>query len=531
MDQDYLAEEEEYFNQLSKQKKRNKTRKCIEITVLVLLLISLSVVVGFSIKRVNFLKSSSSFNDWFSSPSSPSSPQLPEQDFKTCSVNLPVPSTVGMYRTHRNTLAQKVGGKGDVVVMLGNKQEERTFSDTDILFRQDSSFLYLTGFNIPDAAFAYDIETKYSILFVAKKTNSELIFDGGYDDFEELKRIHEVDQVAFVNEMTSVLSEKFPNLNVVHTINEEELVKRVPTMAKFEIDDTDLLSAIRLVRQVKSQYEVEHITYSTLASSAAHKAVMRQSTVGWTEADLESIFLHECYNCGMRFQSYIPIVATGINSHILHYVKNDVLIRDGDLILIDAAGEFRGYTSDITRTFPANGRFTEDQKLIYNIVLAAQEAAIRICRAGQSWSTVQSASTNEMIKGLLNAKLLQGATVEELVRLGIASTFQPHGLGHPVGLDVHDPYPSPNVLQVNHMFTIEPGIYFNEMLLDDAKENPVTSKYYNWEVIDRFRNFGGVRIEDIILITPDGGYKVVSNVPKTVDEIEDYMSLGHLVGI
>jgi len=206
----------------------------------------------------------------------------------------------------------------------------------------------------------------------------------------------------------------------------------------------------------------------------------------------------------------------------LHYVKNDVQVQDGDLILVDAAGEHLGYTSDVTRTYPANGKFTADQALVYNIVLQSQLAAIQLCRPGVSWSTVNNAATNEMVKGLQVGGFLIG-TVEQLLAAGVVGTFMPHGLGHPVGLDVHDPTPSPYNFVKNNIFTIEPGVYFNPMLLDEARENPLTSRYYNWDMLDRFYTFGGVRIEDIILIT-DTGYEVLSTAPKTVQEIEAFMS-------
>jgi len=318
------------------------------------------------------------------------------------------------------------------------------------------------------------------------------------------------------------IAEEFPNLQTIYTVNTAILLDEVPEFDEYTINQNALLGHIRVARQIKTDQEIEISRISTLVTSTAHMAIMRETRLGMLESDVESIFLYENYNCGLRFQSYIPIVATGINSYILHYVKNDVEIKDGDLILVDAAGEYLGYTSDVTRTYPANGVFTNDQRIVYNVVLETQLAAIALCRPGATWSEVNSAATNQMVKGLLNAGFLIGS-IEQLLAAGVVGTFQPHGLGHPVGLDVHDPTPSPYVFVKNNIFTIEPGVYFNPMLLDEARENPTTSRFYNWPMLDRFYDFGGVRIEDIILIT-DFGHEVLSTAPKTIDEIENFMN-------
>jgi Xaa-Pro dipeptidase len=335
---------------------------------------------------------------------------------------------------------------------------------------------------------------------------------------------HEVDDVIFIDEADTYIADKFPNLQTIYTFNTELLLDEVPEFDQYTINQNVLLAHIRLARQIKTDQEIAISRISTLVTSVAHMAIMRETQVGMLESDVESIFLYENYNCGLRFQAYIPIVATGINSYILHYVKNDVQIQNGDLVLVDAAGELSGYSSDVTRTYPANGYFTNDQRIVYNIVLETQLAAIALCRPGATWSEVNAAANAQMLKGLLSAGFLIGSE-EQLSAAGVLGTFMPHGLGHPIGLDVHDPTPSPYVFVKNNIFTIEPGVYFSPMLLDEARENVATSRFYNWDMLDRFYTFGGVRIEDIILIT-DNGHEVLSNAPKTIQEIEDFMNSG-----
>ena len=431
--------------------------------------------------------------------------------------------TTGMYRAHRQKVQTRLGSRnGDVIFMVGNKQQERTYSDTDVLFRQDSSFLYLSGFNTPDSDLAIDVASGYTIVFVKRKSRSELIFDGGYDDFEAIKARHDADEVAFVDEAADVVAARFGPIGTIYTVDREALLDEVPDFDQFTVDGFVLLAHLRIARQVKSDQEIAISRISTLVSSKAHDAITRNTRIGMLESDIESMFLYENYNCGLRFQSYIPIVATGMNSYILHYVKNDVQVQDGDLVLVDAAGEYLGYTSDITRTYPANGVFTADQKLVYNIVLESQLAAIALCRPGETWTNVNSASTRQFLKGLMSGGFVLGSE-SELLSAGVIGTFMPHGLGHPVGLDVHDPTPSPYVLERNNIFTIEPGFYFNPMLLDEARNSPTNSKYYNWPMLDRFYTFGGVRIEDIILITATG-HEVLSTAPKTIEDVEKAMN-------
>jgi len=232
---------------------------------------------------------------------------------------------------------------------------------------------------------------------------------------------------------------------------------------------------------------------------------------------VENAFLSACYSCGLRFQAYIPIVASGGNSAVLHYNRNDRSFVDGDLMLIDAAPETKGYTSDVTRTYPVNGRYTADQKLVYEIVLDAQKAAIEVFVPGATWAFVSAVANQELTRGLLEAGFIQG-DFDTLYSRRVYGTFMPHGLGHSVGLDVHDvPYSGGAVK--GHVYTIEPGIYFIDSLLDDALSGS-NAEYYNADMIARFRGFGGVRIEDVIAVTADGNECLSCTTPRETEEIE-----------
>lgn len=243
--------------------------------------------------------------------------------------------------------------------------------------------------------------------------------------------------------------------------------------------------------------------------------------------------------------SYTCICGTGHNGSILHYghagAPNDKLIQDGDMCLLDMGGEYYCYTSDITCSYPANGVFTEDQKLIYNAVLKANRAVLASCKPGVSWSEMHQLAERVILQELSVMGVLQGS-IEDMMAVRMGARFMPHGLGHLLGLDVHDVggYPKgherieqPGLkslrtvrkLEQGMVLTIEPGIYFIEHLIQETLKNPEQAKFLVLDQIQRFRGFGGVRIEDDIAITADG-VELLTCVPRTVEEIEALMAEG-----
>uniref|UniRef100_A0A182PP07 RAP domain-containing protein n=1 Tax=Anopheles epiroticus TaxID=199890 RepID=A0A182PP07_9DIPT len=298
-------------------------------------------------------------------------------------------------------------------------------------------------------------------------------------------------------------------------------------------------------RVIKSPAEIEVLRYVARVSSDAHKAVMKAMAPGMHEYQAEAEFLRHSYAVGgCRHVSYTCICGAGTNSAILHYghagSPNDCAIRDGDMCLFDMGANYGGYAADITCSFPANGKFTDDQKLIYNAVLAARDAVCGAAREGVSWVDMHLLANRVMLEELRKGQLLQG-DVDEMMEAGLNAIFQPHGLGHFLGLDVHDvggylpgcPERSSKAgvnrlrtartLKAGMYLTIEPGCYFIEPLLNKAYADPTMSKFLVKENLDRFRNFGGVRIEDDVLITKTG-IENFTLVPRTVDEIEAWMA-------
>uniref|UniRef100_A0A182M1T8 Peptidase M24 domain-containing protein n=1 Tax=Anopheles culicifacies TaxID=139723 RepID=A0A182M1T8_9DIPT len=307
---------------------------------------------------------------------------------------------------------------------------------------------------------------------------------------------------------------------------------------ELTILDEDLGAA----RVIKSPAEIEVLRYVARVSSDAHKAVMKFMKPGVHEYQAEAEFLRHSYAVGgCRHVSYTCICGAGTNSAILHYghagSPNDCAVQDGDMCLFDMGANYGGYAADITCSFPANGKFTEDQKLVYNAVLAARDAVCGAAREGVSWIDMHLLANRVMLEELRKGQLLQG-DVDEMMEAGLNAIFQPHGLGHFLGLDVHDvggylpgcPERSTKAgvnrlrtartLKAGMYLTIEPGCYFIEPLLNKAHSDPSLSKFLVKENLDRFRNFGGVRIEDDVLITKTG-IENFTFVPRTISPVVD----------
>ena len=264
-----------------------------------------------------------------------------------------------------------------------------------------------------------------------------------------------------------------------------------------------LSSITEKLRLVKSEYEIKMIKEAAKVSIEAHKKAMKESKPGIYEYELDAEIKYVFNKNNMHF-AYMSIVGSGNNACTLHYIKNDSLLKDKDLVLIDAAAENNGYASDITRTFPVNGKFTEEQSLIYDIVLKAQEKTIEFIRPGVTWNDVHQITVNEISKGLIELNLLKD-NFENILKNELYKEFFMHRTGHWLGLDVHDVGEYENILfEPGMVITVEPGIYIN------ASNKSVPKK---WRGI-------GVRIEDDVLITKDGNEVITKDLAKERNEIE-----------
>uniref|UniRef100_A0A8C5MK65 Xaa-Pro dipeptidase n=1 Tax=Leptobrachium leishanense TaxID=445787 RepID=A0A8C5MK65_9ANUR len=440
--------------------------------------------------------------------------------------------------------------KGAIVLLQGGVQSQRYCTDTDVLFRQESFFHWTFGVTEADCFGAIDVDSGKSILFVPKLPENYAVWMGKIHPPEHFKGKYAVDEVLYTVDIASALSAKKPSvLLTLRGVNTDSgsVCKEASFegISQFNVNNALLHPEIVECRVFKTDMELEILRYTNRVSSDAHKAVMKAARLGMKEYELESVFLHYCYaRGGMRHTSYTCICGSGDNSSILHYghagAPNDKTLTDGD-ILFDMGGEYYCYSSDITCSFPANGKFTADQSAVYEAVLRASRAVMKAVKPGVAWPDMHRLADRVQLEELKKIGILKG-DVDDMIKAHMGAVFMPHGLGHFLGIDVHDVggYPegvnrielpglkslrTARELQERMVLTIEPGIYFIDHVLDQALNDPAQSCFINNEVLQRFRGFGGVRIEDDIAVTANG-MELLTCVPRTVEEIEAHMADG-----
>lgn len=433
--------------------------------------------------------------------------------------------------------------------------EEQTRYDTDHgeLFRQESNFAYLFGVKEPGFYGAIDVATGDSILFAPRLPDEYAVWCGEINPPSFFKEHYKVSTVCYTDEIATVLQQRYqgsgkPFLFLLHGLNTDSDNFSKPAefqgIDEFDKDLTTLHPILTECRVIKSELEIAIIQYANDISSEAHIEVMRNAKVGMKEYQLESMFLHHTYFYGgCRHCSYTCICATGNNGAVLHYghaaAPNDKTLEDGDMALLDMGAEYHFYGSDITCSFPINGKFTSDQLLIYSAVLDAHDAVISAMKPGVSWVDMHMLAEKVILESLKRGHIVVG-NVDDMMAARLGAVFMPHGLGHFLGLDTHDPggylkgperrkepglksLRTARELQEGMVITVEPGCYFIDALLLPVMKSPETSKFLNQEVIKRFNGFGGVRIESDLLVTASGCYNM-TKCPREIQEIEAVMA-------
>lgn len=418
-----------------------------------------------------------------------------------------------------------------VLYLEGQKTRMIEDNDEAMPFRQRRYFYYLTGCALPDSYFTYDIATEKSTLFIPPVEPESVIWSGLPLSEDEALSLYDVDIVSTSNNVATHLAHARPNKTTVWTI--ENQVSDHITFLEFDTKDFTLLkTAIEECRVIKDGYEVASIIKANQISTIAHTAVLKAVKTAKNERELEGLFIERCIANGAREQAYHGIFASGEAAATLHYVKNYELLEGKLNLLLDAGGEFNCYASDITRTFPINGKFSTESRSIYDIVLQMQNVCTTMLKEGVIWDNVHLTAHKIAIEGLLKLGILQGAR-EDILKSRTSVAFFPHGLGHYLGMDTHDTGGHPNYHDKDPMFrylrvrgalpagsiiTVEPGIYFCRFIIEPYLTDPVHAGYINFEVLNRYWAVGGVRIEDNILITKDG-YQNLTTAIKDADEM------------
>lgn len=414
------------------------------------------------------------------------------------------------------------------IAIVPSAREVQRSRDTEYPFRQDSDFYYLSGFVEPEAVLVLvpgRVHGEYVMFCRERDAAVELWHgsragpDGACEQFgaDDAFPIGDIDEIlpGLIEGRERVYysmgrSTRFDRdiMEWVNTLRSKEATGAVPP-GEF----TDLDHMLHDLRLIKSAAEQRIMRRAGEITAGAHRHIMERCAPGMHEYQLEGELHHQFVLGGARYPAYLSIVGSGRNACTLHYVENSARMRDGDLVLVDAGCEYEYYAADVTRTFPVNGRFSKEQRAIYEVVLAAHAAAVGEIRAGNHWNQPHDASVRVITAGLVDLGLLEG-DIDELVASDAYRDFYMHRVGHWLGLDVHDVGDYRvgeewRVLEAGMVMTVEPGIYI------EPGNKAVARK---WRGI-------GVRIEDDVLVTRNGCDILTADAPRTVEEIEAAMAV------
>jgi Xaa-Pro aminopeptidase len=422
-------------------------------------------------------------------------------------------------------------GSDSVAIIPAAHEATRSY-DTEFKFHQDPDFFYLTGFPEPDAIAVIAPANKKApfTLFVRPRDPLMETWYGRREGVEGAVKNYGADKAfpveKFESELAKILNgnEKlYYRFGADQKLDQQILqylsgqrFRRLKTAYPPHtiIDPTLILGEMRLH---KTPEEVELMQKSSDIAAEAHILAMKKCKPGMNESQIEAIIEHHFRMSGASGVAYNSIIGGGENATILHYVENNAPLKDGDLLLVDAGAEYQGYASDITRTFPVNGKFTEPQREVYDVVLDVQLACIEATKTGNTVKSRQDLSIELLTEGMKKLGLLKGET-RDLIKKKTFMKYYMHGVGHYIGLDVHDAgrYFTEQQAKNSRPFapgmvlTVEPGLY----IPPDDKTAPA-----------KYRGIG-IRIEDDVLVTENGNVNLTAKVPKDADEIEALMSKG-----
>ena len=457
-----------------------------------------------------------------------------------------------VYKERREALRHQIGG--GLILLLGNGEASSNYPDNTYHFRQDSSFLYFFGINHPGFAGVIDVESGEDTLFGNDFTMDDIIWMGPQPSVASQAIEVGVEKSAPLAQLKQVIENAQRQGRKVHFLPPyryanklwlEELtgirVAQLATQVSVE-----LIKAIVALRSVKSALEIAEIERACDIGYEMHTTAMRLCKPGVKEqliaGTIEGIAL--AHGAGVSFPTILSM-----NGETLHNHYHGNFLQEGRLMLTDAGAETNmNYCSDFTRTMPVGGHFTQRQKEVYNIVVAAHDCAIDYARPGNTWKEVHLEVCRTLARGLKELGLMRG-DVDEAVAAGAHALFMPHGLGHMMGLDVHDMEdlgqiyvgyddeirPSTQFglaslrmgrrLQEGFVITDEPGIYFIPALIDQWRAEGMHTDFLCYDAIEKYKDFGGIRLEDDVLITATGSrFLGQKRIPLYVDEVEEMMN-------
>ena len=454
---------------------------------------------------------------------------------------------VDVYRQRRNLIREQVGD--GVILLIGHILQPRNFGSNAYPFRQNSHFLYYTGLPEPDMSLLIYPEPDHDILFAKPESMDDIIWSGPMPSQMDLARSAGIDTVEDLGHLDDRLAEIRSQGTKIHYLPPYQysalsrIAQLMDKKADEVIEDVSqlLMEQVSKQRSIKSDLEIAEIEEALLITEQMHRACMAAARPGIREWEISGM-IQGIALARDREQAFPPIVT--IHGEVLHNHSRDGLLAEGQLLLCDAGAESRMfYASDTTRTCPVSGRFTSVQAEIYEIVLRVQLGAIAMMKPGITNREVHLATCRLMVENLSAMGLMKG-TPSDAVEAGAHALLFPHGIGHMMGLDVHDMEDLGDIvgykdreprsgqfglnalrlsrpLEPGFVVTAEPGIYFIPALMDRWQQEGRHKEFINYDRINEFRSFGGIRIEDDVLITSTGSRVLGPKIPKTIAEVEE----------
>jgi Xaa-Pro aminopeptidase len=453
-----------------------------------------------------------------------------------------------VYSNRRKVLAKKLSS--GLALFLGNTEASLNYPANTYHFRQDSDFLYFFGIDHPDFAGLIDIDSGEEIIFGNDVDMDDIIWMGNQPSVKETAEKVGVKSTFPLSKLTDIIHGAIGKNRKVHylppyrgknIIQLGELLNQTPSEVKSDYSK-ELIKAVVSLRLIKETVEIEEIEKAMEIAYYMHTTAMKMAKPGVVEREIAGAILGIASSMGEGIS--FPIILS-INGQTLHNHYHGNVLKEGRMMVTDAGAEsLLHYASDITRTVPVGGKFNNRQKEIYEVVLKANQETIKVVKPGRTNRSTHLLAA-EIVATELKALGLMKGDVKEAVQNGAHALFFPHGLGHHMGLDVHDMegLGEDNVgyddkikrsnqfglaflrfgkaYEPGHVFTIEPGIYFIPALIDQWKAEKKFTDFINYDKVETYKDFGGIRIEDDILVTSDG-YRVLGQpIPKMVDEVED----------
>ena len=449
-----------------------------------------------------------------------------------------------IYQNRRKKLSE--GLENGIILLPGNNHVPMNYPSNTLRFRQDSNFLYYCGLDYPELNLIIDVISGESILFGDNLSVQDIVWEGSRTSVELMVELSGISKIKSNSELKNYLS----TVNgIIHTLPtyraDQKLFLNSTLNGTNKGSSKNLIQNVIQQRSIKSREEISEIESALSITAKMHELAMKLTQDGISEQYVVGQIEGYALSNGSRLA--YPIIFT-INGEILHSNNYDNIMTSGKLALNDSGAESSlHYASDITRTFPVNGKFSSLQKEIYNIVFNMQQEAFTFCSPGKSYKEAHIKSAIIAVEGLSSLGIMKGNS-SDAVEAGAHALFFPHGLGHMLGLDVHDMeglgedlvgYDNKSErsdqfglaylrlaknLQVGFVLTVEPGIYFIPSLIDQWETENKHHDFINYDALKTFKDFGGIRIEDNIVITEDGYRLLGPPIPSTIDDIEDVMA-------